>query len=47
MTVEIGDHDEPYICIEQMAAHLFVRVMVAGLEEGNLDLRTWEIARTK
>ena len=40
---EIAHHDEPYISNEQMMAHLFVRVMVTGLDDGSLNLRTWEI----
>ena len=40
---ELRHYDEQFISNEQMAAHLLVRIIVTGLEEGRLNLRTWWI----
>ena len=38
---EVEPDDEPYESDERMAAHLLVRIIVTGLNEGRLNLRTW------
>ena len=38
---ELLHYDEQFGTDEQMAAHLLVRIMVTGLDEGRLNLRTW------